>query len=125
MAKVTGGGIQGNKVVQSRSGVKVEPKPHAVSPAGVAQQGMATAFKKEELYQGKGYAGAAMPATGIPGRYNAKTSGPGSLKTVMPSGSQSHYGPNAANAVNRAPDPPATGNRGRDILSDFGPERSK
>jgi hypothetical protein len=122
--KLTGGGIQGNKTVQSRSSVKVEPKPHAISPAGVAQQGMATQFRKEELRQGPGYKQGPSPNTGIPGTYNAATQGPGSMRAIYKSGSQSQYGPSAPGAVNQAPDPSATGTRGRDILSDFGPEAS-
>ena len=119
----SGGGINSNKTVQSRSGGKVEPKAKAANVAGVAQQGMATAFKKEPLTQGKGYEPSPMAPTGAPGKYNAATQGPGSQRTIYRSGTQSQYGPNAPNAVNRAPDPPATA-PGRDILSDYGPEAS-
>jgi len=104
---------------------KVEPVANRANVEGVAQQGAATAFHKKPIIQGRGYEPAAMPATGVPGKYNAKTQGPGSLRTVYHSGAQSHYGPNPSNAVNRSPDPPATGNRGRDILKDYGPERGR
>lgn len=110
--KITGGGISGNKVVQSRAGYKVEPKTHKGNPAGVAQQGMATAFKKEPIIQGKGYEPKAMPATGVPGYFNASKAGPGSGRTIMKSGSQAQYG-------KAVPDPAP---RPRDILSQYGPE---
>ena len=47
--KLTGGGIKSNKTVQSR-GYKTEPKPKAANIAGVAQQGISTAFAKEPLF---------------------------------------------------------------------------
>jgi hypothetical protein len=122
MVKLTGGGISGNKVVQSRSGGKVEPVAHRANVAGVAQQGVSTQFEKEPLTQGRGYEPKAMPATGVPGKFNSAAQGPGSGRTVYGSGSQSQYGPVAPGQVNRAPDPPATA-PGRDILSDYGPER--
>jgi hypothetical protein len=117
----SGGGINSNKVVQSRDGQKVEPVTHKANPAGVAQQGLATAFKKEPLTQGQGYEPKAMGPTGVPGQYNSSAQGPGSGRTVYRSGSQSTYGPVNPGQVNRAPDPPATA-PGRDILSDYGPE---
>src|SRR6516165_12236919 len=120
MVKLTGGGIQSRNVSKVYE-PKTEPKPRAMSPAGVAQQGMATAFKKQELYQGPGFRGGPQQPTGVPGKYNAATSGPGSLRTTYPSGSQTQYGSPAPNAVNRAPDPPTT-TPGRDILSSYGPE---
>ena len=84
----SGGGINSNKTVQSQSSYKVEPISKAGNVAGVAQQGMATAFRKEPLIQGKGYESGPMPATGVRGIYNSATSGPGSGRTVYPSGSQ-------------------------------------
>ena len=85
--KLSGGGITSNKYKTSKSGQKVEPVTHRGNVAGVAQQGMATAFRKEPLIQGKGESGP-MPATGVRGTYNSATSGPGSGRTVYPSGSQ-------------------------------------
>jgi hypothetical protein len=117
----SGGGITSNKLVQAK-GYKTEPKPHAVNPVSVSTLGVATQFKKPPLVQGKGCSTAPMPATGGPGVYNAAKQGPGSLRTVYKSGLQSHYGSNPPNAVNRAPDPPAT-TPGKDILSMYGPER--
>jgi hypothetical protein len=89
-----------------------EPKTHRGNPAGVAQQGMATHFKKEPITQGKGYEPKAMPATGVPGYFNSAKAGPGSERTIMRSGSQSQYG-------KPVPDPAGPP---RDILSQFGPE---
>jgi hypothetical protein len=102
---------------------KKEPVAKAQSVEAVAQQGAALRFPHKPLESGPGYTSKPMPPTGVPGHYNSKTSGPGSLRTVMKSGRQSHYGSNPPNAVNTAPDPSSTGTRGRDILSDYGPER--
>src|SRR5262249_32899713 len=101
MAKITGGGIQGNKVTQSRAGYKVEPAANKASPAGAGQLGAAVQFRKEPLIQGKGYNPSGVPATGVPGKFNSAAQGPGSGRTIYPSGGQSRYGPNAPNAVNR------------------------
>jgi hypothetical protein len=120
----SGGGITSNKCHTSRAGVKVEPKAQKANPAGVGQQGMATAFKKEPVIQGKGYEPKAMPATGVPGYFNSAKAGPGSGRTIMKSGSQSQYGKPPQGETNRAPDPSATGTRGREILGQFGPEAS-
>jgi|SRR5262245_35020673 len=90
MIKLTGDGINSTKTVQSRSGYKVEPKTHAGNVAGVAQQGMATAVKKEPLTQGRGYEPEKMGDTGIAkATYNPATSGPDSLRTTYASSSQS------------------------------------
>lgn len=130
MAKTiaSGGGIQ-SRVTQHftgvSGGVKQEPKPRAANVEGVAQQGAATAFTKRPLFDGAGYSTKPMPASGVPGYFNAAKAGPGSGRTIMPSGTQSHYGPNAPNATNRAPDPPATAQRGPDILKMYGPERGR
>jgi hypothetical protein len=120
----SGGGTNSRQVVQSKSGGKVEPVSHKGNAAGVAQQGLATAFRKEPIEQGRGYEPKAMPATGVKGTYNSAAQGPGSGRTVYGSGSQSTYGPVNPGQVNRAPDPPAT-KPGRDILSDYGPELRK
>jgi hypothetical protein len=123
MAK-SGGGITSNKYKTSKSGQKVEPVTHKGNPAGVAQQGMALAFKREPITQGKGYEPSKMGPTGVKGSYNAATQGPGSQRTVYGSGSQGTYGKVNPGEVNRAPDPPATA-PGRDILSDYGPEMKR
>jgi len=125
MKILSGGGIQGNKVVQSRSGVKVEPITHKGNPAAVAQQGLAVQFRKEPITSGKGYEPERMPPTGVAGKYNAATSGPGSQRTTYAKGTQAQYGSPAGNAVNRAPDPPATRTAGPDILSGYGSEMKR
>jgi hypothetical protein len=112
----SGGGLTSNKLVQSK-GYKQEPVANKANVASVAQQGLATQFRKEPLIQqGKGYNPSGVPATGIPGKYNAAAQGPGSGRTTYKSGSQSTYG--------RPVSDPAAG-RARDILSEFGRERSK
>jgi hypothetical protein len=117
----SGGGITSNKYVTS-SKYKSEPVAQKASPAGAAQQGMATQFRKEPLIQGHGYEPGKMAATGV-GKATARpdTPGPGSGRTTYASGSQGSYGPAARGETNRAPDPPAT-KPGVDILSQFGPE---
>ena len=108
----SGGGINSNKTVQSRSGGKVEPKAQAANVAGVAQQGRATAFKKEPLIQGKGYETGPMPATGIANATKGPAgAGPGGMgRTIYKSGSQS-------------PTPPAREMpAGRNTLAEFGPD---
>src|SRR5262249_13666402 len=111
----SGGGINSNKTVQSKSGWKVDPTAHAANVAGVAQQGMAVAFKKEPLIQGKGYESKPVPATGVKGTYNAATQGPGSQRTVHPKGSQAEYGNAGPQAMRTNPMP-----AGKDILSEYG-----
>ena len=119
---MSGGGINSNKVVQSKAG-KVEPVARKANPEAVAQQGLATAFQKSPLEQGRGYQPGEIPATGVKGTYNSATQGPASGRTVYGSGSQGTYGPVAQGETNRAPDVPATV-PGRDILSDYGKEVS-
>ena len=85
---LTGGGYGSRQHIDKKAGQKVEPVTHRGNVAGVAQQGMATAFRKEPLIQGKGYETGPMPPTGVKGTYNSATSGPGSGRTVYPSGSQ-------------------------------------
>jgi hypothetical protein len=104
----SGGGISSNKVVQSRSGVKVEPVIHRGNVAGVGQIGLQHAFKPEPILQGKGYEPKSMPPTGVKGSYNSATSGPGSGRTVYPSGSQG-----ATPAAREMPP-------GRDTLAEYG-----
>jgi len=108
----SGGGINSNKVVQSRSGVKVEPVSKAGNVADVAQQGLATAFRKEPITQGQGYTPGKMPATGIANaRQGPAGAGPGGYgRTIYRSGSQ-------------GPTPPAREMpTGRDTLSEYGPD---
>ena len=74
---VSGGGINSNKVVQSRSGQKVEPISHRGNVAGVAQQGLATQFRKEPLEQGRGYEPKAVGDTGVTRHLQLRSGGPG------------------------------------------------
>lgn|SRR5262249_12005969 len=86
----SGGGINSNKTVQSKSGQKVEPRSRAMSPEAVGQQGASLAFARKPLEQGAGYTPGEMGDTGIAkATYNPATSGPGSLRTTYASGSQS------------------------------------
>src|SRR5262245_50317134 len=88
MVKVlSGGGYNSRNVSHVREG-KVEPVSHKGNPAGVAQQGMATAFKKEPITEGRGYEPGKMAPTGSRGTYNAATSGPGSQRTTYKAGTQ-------------------------------------
>jgi hypothetical protein len=115
MVKLTGGGIQSNKTGQSKSAQKVEPTSRAGNVAGVAQQGMATAFKKEPLLEGKGYTPSGVGPTGVANsRKGPEGPGPGGGgRTIYRSGSQS-------------PTPPAREMpAGRDILAEYGPERTR
>jgi hypothetical protein len=91
MVKLTGGGIQGSKVVQSKSAGKVEPKAKAVNPASTAQLGMSVQFKKPNLEMGPGYTPKSQGATGIAGaRQGPSGAAPGGMgRTIFPSGSQS------------------------------------
>jgi hypothetical protein len=86
---MSGGGMNSNKVVQSRSGYKVEPRSTAIDPAGVSQRDVSTAFRKTPVEVGPGYSPGKMPATGVKGTYNPATQGPSSQRTVYPAGSQS------------------------------------
>jgi hypothetical protein len=112
MVKVlTGGGIQSRRVVQDRK-YKQEPVTHKATPAGAAQQGLATQFRKEPLQHGKGYEPKPMGSTGIANaRQGHAGVGPGGgNRTIYKSGSQS-------------PTPPAHGMpSGRDTLNEFGPD---
>src|SRR5215472_15514012 len=87
---LSGGGYNSNKTVHSR-GYKTEPKPRAANVAGVAQQGMATAFKKEPMLNGPGYSTKPQGDTGIANaRKGPASAGPGGFgRTIYASGSQS------------------------------------
>jgi hypothetical protein len=111
----SGGGYNSTQTKSGRSGWKTEPKSNAGNPAGVNQMGVSTAFKKEPiLREGKGYTPQKMGDAGVAKSYfNSATSGPGSGRTIYKSGTQS-------------PTPPAKElPKGRDVLSEYGPERSK
>ena len=83
----SGGGINSNRVVQSKSGWKQEPKPKAANPAGVAQMGLSHQFKPEPMLEGKGYTPGPLKPTGIANAtYNAAKSGPGSQRAIYRTG---------------------------------------
>src|SRR5262245_43168985 len=108
----SGGGINSNKTVQSKSGQKVEPRSTAMSPEAVNQQGASLALARKPLEQGPGYTPAQMPATGIAGASKGPASaGPGGFgRIIYKSGSQS-------------PTPPAREMpAGRNTLSEYGPD---
>src|SRR5215831_1957578 len=114
MAKaiLTGGGANSTKVVQSRSGGKVEPRSTAIDPAGVSQRDVSAAFRKTPVQVGPGYSPGKMPATGIANaRQGPPGAGPGGGgRTIYKSGSQS-------------PTPPAREMpAGRNTLAEYGPD---
>jgi len=93
MVKLTGGGISGNKVKQSRSGYKIEPKARAMSPEAVGQQGASLAFPRKALDQGPGYTPGKMGAVDRPSYQGPTTASPGSNRTIYPSGLQAKTPP--------------------------------
>ena len=86
---LSGGGFNSNKTVHSQ-GYKTEPKPRAANVAGVAQQGVSTAFKKEPLFNGPGYSTRPQGDTGIANATKGLAgAGPGGFgRTIYASGSQ-------------------------------------
>jgi len=113
MVKVmSGGGINSNKTVQSRSGAKVEPRSTAIDPAGVSQRDVSTSFRKDPVEVGPGYSTKSMPATGIANaRQGPPGAGPGGGgRTIYKSGSQS---------PTQVAKPMSAG---RDTLSEYGPD---
>ena len=109
MAKLSGGGISGNKNVNV--GVRTGAGSKGSSPAAAGQIGASTAFRKGQIDGRPGY---------NPTKYgnevalNSK-SAPGQGRTIHGCGSQGVHGP--VNPGNSAP--------ARDILSEYGPEKSK
>jgi hypothetical protein len=86
---VSGGGINSNKTTSAKGSQKVEPRSRAINPASVSTMGLAVQFKKPELEMGPGYKSKPEGDTGLRGKYNSATSGPGSLRTTYAAGSQS------------------------------------
>jgi hypothetical protein len=112
----SGGGYDSNKLVTGKYG-KQEPRSLAQNVDAVAQQGRTIDFNRKPLVAGQGY----QPY----GPKNHNVQGPGAGRTVYKSGSQNQWGPANPGSRDNAPDPSATGNRGRDIISEFGPERKR
>jgi hypothetical protein len=109
----SGGGPAMNKNV--KVGVKSGGPSRATSPGAADQIGASTAFKKEEV-DGAGRGNRSPVPLGNAVALNVGAGGPGKRRDIHPCGSQSLHGP-----VNRGE------SRGpaRDILSEFGSERSK
>jgi hypothetical protein len=105
----TGGGSTMNKNVSPS--VRTGSGSKGSSPGSADQLGQSTAFKKEQIDAGRGYNPTKF---GNEIALNSK-SAPGQGRTIMPCGSQGTYGP--VNPGNSAP--------AKDILSSFGPEKSK
>jgi hypothetical protein len=107
MVKLTGGGLNSNRVTQSKHG-KQEPISHKVSVPAAAQLGRSEQFRKPPLEAGRGYTPGSMGPTGVRGTFNSASQGPGSGRTIHPSGSQS--------PTPQAREMP----KGRDTLSEYG-----
>jgi hypothetical protein len=103
----TGGG--NNKLVNPS--VRTGSPRKGSSPGSADQLGQSTAFKKEQVDSGRGYNASQL---GNAVALNSK-SAPGQGRTIHGCGSQGTHGP--VNPGNSAP--------ARDILSAFGPEKSK
>jgi hypothetical protein len=111
---VSGGGLNSNKVVQSKQ-AKVEPVSRKASPTGANQLGQAVQFRKEPLEAGKGYQSKPMGSTGIANATQGQAGpGPGGGgRTIYAKGSQS-------------PTPEAREMpEGRNTLSEFGPVKRR
>jgi len=89
MAKLTGGGILGNKNVSP--GVRTGSPSKATSPCAAAQIGASTAFKKENVEVGPAYNSGVK--LGNEKALDVGAGGPGAGRTTMKSGSQGTYGP--------------------------------
>src|SRR5215831_3998248 len=109
MARLTGGGYGSGKHVEAKKG-KQEPVSHKGSPAGVAQQGAATAFRKEEIRSGQGY----QPY----GPKDHTMQGPGAGRTILKSGLQGLY----SSSGKKMPMPAEPMPKGRDTLAEYGPD---
>jgi hypothetical protein len=109
MKMKSGGGIKSRVVSHSRHG-KQEPIAKAANVAGVAQQGLSTAFRKEPLIQGPAYTPAKVGAIGIANaRQGHSGPGPGG-------GNRTIYGSGSQSPTPQAREMP----KGRDTLSEYG-----
>ena len=89
MAKLTGGGILGNKNVSP--GVRTGSPSKATSPCAASELGQSVAFKKESVEVGPAYHSGVK--LGNEKALDVGKGGPGTGRTVMRSGSQSLHGP--------------------------------
>jgi hypothetical protein len=103
----TGGGYGSSQHNEAKKG-KQEPVTHKGNPAGVAQQGISTAFRKEPITSGQGY----QPY----GPKDHTMQGPGAGRTIAKSGSQGLY----SSSGKKMPMPSEPMPRGRDILGEYG-----
>ena len=108
MAKLSGGGILGNKNVNV--GVRTGSPYKGTTPAAASQLGQATSFRKEQVEQGRAYTGSPL-GNEVAG--NVGRGGPGTGRDVHHCGSQGTHG-----NVNPGQVRPR---QGYDI-SDFGPD---
>jgi hypothetical protein len=108
MAKLTGGGS--NKFVSPS--IRTGSGSKGSSPGAADQIGQSTAFKKEQVDAGRAYNSGGKYGNEL--ALNSK-SAPGQGRTIHSCGSQGTHGPVAG-----APRP-----AGRDILSEFGPDKRK
>jgi hypothetical protein len=108
MAKITGGGIQGNKNVSV--GQRLGSPSKGSSPGAADQIGQSTAFNKEKVDAGRGYDGAKY---GNELATNVGKGGPGTGRTLYGQcGTQGTHG-----EVVGKPRPES-----RDVLSQYGPD---
>jgi len=107
--RMTGGGFGSAQHTEAKKG-KQEPVSHKGNPAGVAQQGMSTAFRKEEIRSGQGY----QPY----GPKDHTMQAPGAGRTVSKSGSQGLY----SSSGKKMDMPTEPMPKGREILSEYGPD---
>ena len=127
----SGGGLSSNK--QKKVGVNWgSTRTNVVNPAAVDQLGQAMPDRMREGHHVAGnsaeqlFARGAQAATPLGNQVAAQTkAGPGGSRTVYASGTNKMYGPPARGAADWAPDVSATGSRGPDIHSMYGPERSR
>jgi hypothetical protein len=94
---VTGGGIAGNKVVNTRN-PKAEPTVYKVEPGRASNIGMSVHFHKGPLQTQGGYSNPVGPS-------DSMGQGPGANRVTLPCGSQGRHG----QAVTRQSRPGSSG----------------
>jgi len=87
MPKLSGGGIQTNKLV--RPSVRTGQPYKGTSPGAADQLGQSTAFKKENVEVGRAYTGSPL---GNQVALNVGKGGPGTGRTLHQCGSQGQHG---------------------------------
>jgi hypothetical protein len=118
----SGGGLQSLKTKQVREATREKPATHKVSEEAAGQLGASVGFRAPTLYQSHGF----QPVRhGNELATNVGKGGPGAGRTVHRSGSQGTHGSVSQGVKDWAPDVPATGSKGPDIHSMYGPEKSR